>query len=489
MIPSFEHIADLTPLENGRLEYLPAYILIKWAHHSALSGQITFQRDKRMKRVVWESGEILRIQSNLISEEFIPLVSRYNILTPAQKSKITSIDAQRDIEKPLTPADLGLDTLQTQKLSSVQFMEQFIDLCGWFSGDYAIEYKKTSSKDMGDFTPPETSFLLDKLENFILFGSAPLLPVELIDLSINVPVSIRSFSMPQIYSYLSAYKFSGSITLSREKMLRKIEFKNGKIISVQSTDAHQTLEHLVDRYNVIPKHELDELIRIKKMDSTAKLRDLLQDKHGVASKKIREMLLILHAERILECLSWRSGECRFKGQFKRKAKYTSVDEKTEFKSVLSAPVSRLAQLDVASVDIATAIPVVISFVESAQLNKKVDSLAHRLVPDHAGNELQRTIYWYQAELKPEQSHHTIPLKNDLSLSIFDLNPQTYFQFDKITSQKPDLIITPLVSKLGNLPTHHQFFMVLPTHIEDRDLEGIKNECDALGIKLEGFFTL
>jgi hypothetical protein len=248
---------------------VPAYAVILWAEQQSFTGLLTFEREDRVKHLYLENGSVIGSRSNLISED-----------------------------------TAGLP-------------ERLMTLAGWFSGRYSIHPGVSAPFEEPVPSPLPLSDFFSELELFLLSGKIPersFVPAR----EFPVKGSFRATSGAALFFSLALHGATGRLLFARGRRKKLFELERGVILSASSSDPRETLAEVLRRWRIVPAEKIRRLESIC-LAQKARFRDLLREGELLSESEISSAVLTLHAERILEAFSWRSGNYEFRGEFVEEA--------------------------------------------------------------------------------------------------------------------------------------------------------------------------
>ncbi len=189
--------------------------------------------------------------------------------------------------------------------SSTLIERQLLQISGAFHGTYILVPTHV--------TPQEHAYpcsvLLTRIDEMIFHGKEALIT------HVDAPEtsSIPDDGLAPVLAGLTRKRFSGRVFVERRESRKLLQLKRGMITSIASSDPSETLLVVLRRWNYLPLKTLEGLER--KLENTeSRLRDLIRSEDVLKEASLTEAMRSLHAERILELFSWRSGALRLRAE-------------------------------------------------------------------------------------------------------------------------------------------------------------------------------
>ncbi|MFH1018656.1 MAG: DUF4388 domain-containing protein [Pseudomonadota bacterium] len=303
---------------GGSLAQTPAYVVMLWALAHDFAGRLEFARGHRQKHVFVNQGSVLGVRSNLLPEGLDMVLGR-GILPAADVASLqaeASRDPSRDFDRGIASAAVRrrfLDPARLRYVLGLAVEERLLNLMGWFEGEYAL---KTS-----DEVPallhgtPSTSLreLFQSVERFIVDGESKF---KVGDAEPGPSTGdLRASGGAALLAVLCRRKATGQLIFERGPRRKLFVFEDGRIVSAASTDPGETLAAVLKRWRYLGADAVDKLESTLRSQG-GKFRQIILKERLLTEEDLRSALVTLHAERVLEAFSWRSGKYDFRGALK-----------------------------------------------------------------------------------------------------------------------------------------------------------------------------
>lgn len=315
-ILAFEPELPLTLVPQGSLKETPAYLHLLWARAQSYSGDLVFERDKRIKRLQFKEGHLQFIFSNVLSEGLDQVLLRHGLLSPHFVETLTA-ELPKNTQAHEWDAHL-IERIQAQQLLPESSLEQALlfqrherlfNVLGWMSGDY--RYDAATSVPFNPLPPLYVSDVFERLERFLLEARPFYKPgsSETFESSTAALSTLGSFNL---LNFLCRHQATGTLTLVKNERIKRFVFAKGALKSILSNDPNENLSRVLGRWKMLSPQNIRELESLSAQSSKG-LRHILLEHNWLSPEKIDAAMDTLHVERFLEGLSWWSGEFSFDG--------------------------------------------------------------------------------------------------------------------------------------------------------------------------------
>lgn len=297
----------------GSLQDMPSYAVMLWCHRRRFTGRLVLERDKRVKHIFFSAGDLVAIRSNLIMEG-IDMVLKKGFLDPQYvvqiQQEVVAGTLDEDWEDRMVYHLLAKERLPVDRLRDaldIQMYEQVLNALGWMDGKYFL-------KEM-EAAPPRYEFHQTKialgpffrdLDRFLKSGTPGFVPAKIADAVAEPAGELGISGGATVVCHIAQRRGNGKLVFRRGRKRKDFLFRDGKIFSVSTSDAKETLEWVLERWRYLPRDIIQSVAGQARI-SGSKLRQSLLTQKLIRESELAESLRILHLERVLETFAWRSG--------------------------------------------------------------------------------------------------------------------------------------------------------------------------------------
>jgi hypothetical protein len=318
-IPTFHLRLSADLPKSGKLSEVPAYAVLLWSAQESFTGRLVFERDERVKHLYLKEGSLVGSRSNLVPEG-IDMILKRGFLPAEEILSVQQFGLPKSREEDWDAGVVDrlrsenvMDSANLRVALSVQLRERVMSLVGWFDGRYAVQPGVSLPEKLPLPPPLPLSLFLQDLEGFLLSGKVPensACP----DFEFPLKATLRNTGGASVFVSLALRGASGKLLFERGQRRKLFEMERGIVLSAASSDPGETLGEILRRWQFLREDVIQRLESAARAGKE-KFRDLLRREKLLSDKEISSAVMTLHAERILEAFSWRSGSYEFRGEF------------------------------------------------------------------------------------------------------------------------------------------------------------------------------
>lgn len=126
----------------------------------------------------------------------------------------------------------------------------------------------------------------------------------------SIAGNLKTMALPDIFQWLANGRFTGTLLVSSGDVVKSIYFRDGDIVSCNSTDPKEFLGHFLVSRGCIGEAEL--AVAVEQQDRSKELLGkILVDQGAVTQAELQRMLALKAEESIFELFLWEEGQFRF----------------------------------------------------------------------------------------------------------------------------------------------------------------------------------
>jgi hypothetical protein len=122
--------------------------------------------------------------------------------------------------------------------------------------------------------------------------------------------NLKTMVLSDIFQWLANGRVTGTLVVSNGEVVKSIYFRDGAIVSCNSTDPREFLGHFLVSHGCIGEHEL--AAAVGEQDRSGEMMGkILVDQGAVSEAELQRMLALKAEESIFELFLWEGGQFRF----------------------------------------------------------------------------------------------------------------------------------------------------------------------------------
>jgi hypothetical protein len=126
----------------------------------------------------------------------------------------------------------------------------------------------------------------------------------------SIAGNLKTMALPDIFQWLANGRFTGTLLVSNGDVVKSIYFRDGNIVSCNSTDPKEFLGHFLVSHGCIGEAEL--VAAVEEQDRSKELLGkILVDQNAVSQAELQRMLALKAEESIFDLFLWDDGQFRF----------------------------------------------------------------------------------------------------------------------------------------------------------------------------------
>lgn len=300
---------------SGSLSESPFYTILAKISQNRFSGKLVLSKGDRIKHVYFDKGNPISMKSNLVAESLYSVISRSKMLSKERMTTIIkdieqinfleNLDFEQKLFMYLKEKDyLSMDDLN--RALKQQFKERFMNLYGWFSGEYSFE---KDSHLIYNISPQAMSLkeINALVENLLYPDRAE---GENIKGLKEIEGNFKENFFPELLSKLIESGATGKLVMQRKDRTKVLRIHYGVPVSVSSDHPSEKIGKLMVRTGLL---KIDQWMKLE--DETKFIKsdvcEIALKENLVKQSDIRIIKALSFVERLLELFSWRSGLYRF----------------------------------------------------------------------------------------------------------------------------------------------------------------------------------
>lgn len=126
----------------------------------------------------------------------------------------------------------------------------------------------------------------------------------------SITGNLKTMALPDIFQWLANGHFTGTLLVSNNDVVKSIYFRDGNIVSCNSTDPKEFLGHFLVSHGCISESQLAAAVG-EQDRSKELLGKILVDQGAVTQAELQRMLALKAEESIFELFLWEDGQFRF----------------------------------------------------------------------------------------------------------------------------------------------------------------------------------
>lgn len=122
--------------------------------------------------------------------------------------------------------------------------------------------------------------------------------------------NLKTMALTDIFQWLSNGHYSGTLLVSNGGVVKSIFFREGEIVSCNSTNPKEFLGHFLVSHGYIDEEKLASAVG-EQEESGDLLGNILVEQGAISSRDLEKMLALKAEESIFELFHWEEGQFRF----------------------------------------------------------------------------------------------------------------------------------------------------------------------------------
>ena len=130
------------------------------------------------------------------------------------------------------------------------------------------------------------------------------------DPTMGIEGNLKTMALTDIFQWLSNGRYSGTLLVSNGGVVKSIFFREGEIVSCNSTNPKEFLGHFLVSHGYIDEEKLASAVG-EQEESGDLLGNILVEQGAISSRDLEKMLALKAEESIFELFHWEEGQFRF----------------------------------------------------------------------------------------------------------------------------------------------------------------------------------
>ncbi len=122
--------------------------------------------------------------------------------------------------------------------------------------------------------------------------------------------NLKTMALTDIFQWLSNGRYSGTLLVSNREVVKSIFFRDGEIVSCNSTNPKEFLGHFLVGHGYIDEGKLATAVGEQEQSGDL-LGNILVEQGAISSRDLEKMLALKAEESIFELFHWEEGQFRF----------------------------------------------------------------------------------------------------------------------------------------------------------------------------------